>query len=82
MSRSKLSLCSKADGLLVALREVAEYLAGQTLAVDVETVSFAMHFPRFFDAFRVSFGVGSLMKCGLENNSPVLIFQKRCVSLD
>jgi len=28
------------------LREVAEYLAGQTLAVDVETVNFAMHFPR------------------------------------
>jgi len=28
------------------LREVAEYVAGQTLAVDVETVSFAMHFPR------------------------------------
>ncbi|OBZ73702.1 UBX domain-containing protein 1 [Grifola frondosa] len=29
-----------------ALREVAEFLAGQTLAVDVETVNFAMHFPR------------------------------------
>ncbi|KAF9646516.1 hypothetical protein BDM02DRAFT_3099702 [Thelephora ganbajun] len=28
------------------LQEVAEYLAGQTLAVDVETVNFAMHFPR------------------------------------
>ncbi|KAI0343360.1 hypothetical protein BDW22DRAFT_1356997 [Trametopsis cervina] len=28
------------------LREVAEYLAGQTLAVDVDTVSFAQHFPR------------------------------------
>lgn len=28
------------------LREVAEYLAGQTLSVDVETVNFAMHFPR------------------------------------
>lgn len=28
------------------LREVAEYLAGQTLAVDVETVNFAQHFPR------------------------------------
>ncbi|THH09681.1 hypothetical protein EW146_g8617 [Bondarzewia mesenterica] len=28
------------------LREVAEFLAGQTLAVDVETVSFAQHFPR------------------------------------
>lgn len=32
-----------------ALREVAEYLAGQTLTVDVETVNFAMHFPRFFE---------------------------------
>lgn len=30
----------------VALREVAEYLAGQTLSVDVETVTFAQHFPR------------------------------------
>ncbi|KZV65051.1 hypothetical protein PENSPDRAFT_756841 [Peniophora sp. CONT] len=28
------------------LREVAEYLAGQVLAVDVETVTFAQHFPR------------------------------------
>lgn len=29
-----------------ALREVAEFLAGQTLAVDVETVSFSLTFPR------------------------------------
>jgi len=28
------------------LREVAEYLAGQLLSVDVDTVSFAQHFPR------------------------------------
>ncbi|KAF7345347.1 hypothetical protein MVEN_01552300 [Mycena venus] len=28
------------------LREVAEFLAGQNMAVDVETVSFAQHFPR------------------------------------
>ncbi|OSX64339.1 hypothetical protein POSPLADRAFT_1180010 [Postia placenta MAD-698-R-SB12] len=28
------------------LRAVAEFLAGQTLAVDVETVTFAQHFPR------------------------------------
>ncbi|KAL0953986.1 hypothetical protein HGRIS_005144 [Hohenbuehelia grisea] len=28
------------------LREVAEFLAGQLLSVDVETVSFAQHFPR------------------------------------
>ncbi|KAF9565906.1 hypothetical protein CPC08DRAFT_704335 [Agrocybe pediades] len=28
------------------LREVAEFLAGQVLAVDVETVTFAQHFPR------------------------------------
>ncbi|KAH8104084.1 ubiquitin-related domain-containing protein [Cristinia sonorae] len=28
------------------LREVAEFLAGQTLSVDVETVSLAQHFPR------------------------------------
>jgi len=30
----------------LALREVAEFLAGQTLSVDVDTVSFAQHFPR------------------------------------
>ncbi len=30
----------------LALREVAEFLAGQTLSVDVETVMFAQHFPR------------------------------------
>ena len=40
--------------VLAALREVAEYLAGQTLSVDVETVTFAMHFPRFVDIFYVS----------------------------
>ncbi|KAF7309502.1 hypothetical protein MIND_00321000 [Mycena indigotica] len=28
------------------LREVAEFLAGQILSVDVETISFAQHFPR------------------------------------
>ncbi|KAI5120942.1 hypothetical protein M0805_001647 [Coniferiporia weirii] len=28
------------------LREVAEYLAAQTLSVDVDTVTFAMHYPR------------------------------------
>ncbi|KDQ26498.1 hypothetical protein PLEOSDRAFT_1077434 [Pleurotus ostreatus PC15] len=28
------------------LREVAEFLAGQTLSVDVDSVSFAQHFPR------------------------------------
>ncbi|TCD67383.1 hypothetical protein EIP91_012418 [Steccherinum ochraceum] len=28
------------------LREAAEFLAGQTLSVDVDTVSFAQHFPR------------------------------------
>jgi UBX domain-containing protein 1/4 len=31
---------------LVALMDVAEFLAGQVLTVDVETVNFAMHFPR------------------------------------
>lgn len=31
---------------ILALREVAEFLAGQSLAVDVETVSLAQHFPR------------------------------------
>jgi hypothetical protein len=35
------------DGIFIALREVAEYLAGQTLDVDVDAVDFAMNFPRF-----------------------------------
>jgi len=30
-----------------ALREVAEYLAGQSLSVDVDTVKLAQHFPRY-----------------------------------
>ena len=30
-----------------ALREVAEFLAGQTLEVDVETVNFSLTFPRY-----------------------------------
>ena len=34
-------------GFPVALREVAEYLAGQTLEVDVETVNFSLTFPRY-----------------------------------
>jgi len=29
-----------------ALREVAEFLAGQSLDVNVDTVTFAQHFPR------------------------------------
>jgi hypothetical protein len=45
--------CLNIHGTSVALREVAEYLAGQVLAVDVETVTFAMNFPRFVDVFRV-----------------------------
>jgi hypothetical protein len=32
---------------VAALREVAEFLAGQTLSVDVDTVNFAQHFPRY-----------------------------------
>ena len=49
------------DGAFTALREVAEYLAGQTLAVDVETVNLAMHFPRFFGAFRAFIWAAVLM---------------------
>ena len=37
---------ANADASYTALREVAEFLAGQTLAVDVETVSFSLTFPR------------------------------------
>jgi len=36
------------DGIFIkALREVAEYIAGQSLSVDVETVTLAQHFPRY-----------------------------------
>lgn len=64
-----------------ALREVAEYLAGQTLAVDVETVNFAMHFPRFFDLFQVILRVYLTGECAIGNNSLVQTSQKRCVNL-
>ena len=43
--------CLGTHGTSTALREVAEYLAGQVLAVDVETVTFAMNFPRFVAHF-------------------------------
>jgi hypothetical protein len=33
--------------LLLALREVAEYIAGQSLSVDVDTVTITQHFPRY-----------------------------------
>jgi hypothetical protein len=33
--------------LKTALREVAEFVAGQTLTVDVDTVTFTQHFPRW-----------------------------------
>lgn len=31
----------------LALREVAEFLAGQSLAIDVDTVTLAQQFPRY-----------------------------------
>jgi hypothetical protein len=31
----------------LALREVAEFVAGQTLTVDVDTVTFTQQFPRY-----------------------------------
>ena len=37
---------------VTVLREVAEFLAGQTLSVDVETVSLAQHFPRLEVRYR------------------------------
>ena len=46
--------CLKIHGTSTALREVAEYLAGQVLAVDVETVTFVMNFPRFVAQFHIS----------------------------
>ncbi|KAG6909364.1 hypothetical protein DXG01_000803 [Tephrocybe rancida] len=46
-----------------SLREVAEFLAGQLLTVDVETVSFAQHFPR--KAFSQSDFSKSLKDLGL-----------------
>ncbi|KAJ7035569.1 ubiquitin-related domain-containing protein [Mycena alexandri] len=52
------------------LREVAEFLAGQSLSVDVETISFAQHFPR--KAFSQSDFSKSLRELGL-TPSAVLI---------
>ncbi|KAJ7355800.1 ubiquitin-related domain-containing protein [Mycena albidolilacea] len=52
------------------LREVAEFLAGQSLAVDPETISFAQHFPR--KAFSKSDFSKSLRDLGL-TPSAVLI---------
>ncbi|KAJ7777421.1 ubiquitin-related domain-containing protein [Mycena metata] len=52
------------------LREVAEFLAGQSLSVDVETISFAQHFPR--KAFSKSDFNKSLRELGL-TPSAVLI---------
>ncbi|KAJ7105104.1 ubiquitin-related domain-containing protein [Mycena crocata] len=52
------------------LREVAEFLAGQSLAVDVETITFAQHFPR--KAFSKSDFSKSLRELGL-TPSAVLI---------
>jgi len=52
------------------LREVAEFLAGQSMAVDVETISFAQHFPR--KAFSKSDFSKSLRELGL-TPSAVLI---------
>ncbi|KAJ7173705.1 ubiquitin-related domain-containing protein [Mycena filopes] len=52
------------------LREVAEFLAGQSLTVDVETISFAQHFPR--KAFSKSDFSKSLRELGL-TPSAVLI---------
>lgn len=39
-------MSSPIDEYPAALREVAEYLAGQVLTVDPETVTFAQQFPR------------------------------------
>ena len=33
--------------LRIALREVAEFVAGQSLTVDVDTVTFTQQFPRY-----------------------------------
>jgi len=41
----------EADSFILALREVTEFLAGQTLSIDVETVSFVQHFPRQCSCF-------------------------------
>lgn len=76
-----LALMEAHDGIFTALREVAEYLAGQTLTVDVDTVNFSMHFPRFFDAFRLYFGSRLTDEWAVGNNSPARTSQKRCVNL-
>jgi hypothetical protein len=55
---------------------VAEYLAGQDLSIDVETVNFAMHFPRWAVDLRQM--VTDLIFLGIitENSSPDQIFTK------
>lgn len=47
-SPSQLCTLSMAEDVImsIALQEVAEFLASQTLTVDVDTVSLAQHFPR------------------------------------
>lgn len=53
--------------MVVALREVAEFLAGQVLAIDVETVTFAQHFPRYVQpivhpSFRLKLKMGACVQ--------------------
>jgi hypothetical protein len=62
------------------LREAAEYLAGQVLTVDVETITFAMNFPRFVAHFAFPDG-HCTNEYFLENNSLILIFRECCVNL-
>jgi hypothetical protein len=72
--------CSKVHGTSAALREVAEHLAGQVFAVDVETVTFAMKFPRFVTHFTFPDG-HCTNEYFLENNSLVPIFRECCMNL-
>ena len=81
VSSHSISVLTRVYCGFIALREVAEYLAGQTLAVDVETVNFAMHFPRFFDIFQVILRVHLTDEWTVGNSSPVQTSQKRCVNL-
>jgi hypothetical protein len=47
------NLYLKSYGTSAARREVAEYLANQTLAVDVKTATFAVNFPSSVNVFRI-----------------------------
>lgn len=49
------------SSVLLALREVAEYIAGQSLTVDVDTVTITQHFPRHVLSSSLSYNLSDLL---------------------